>query len=62
MFHVVCAVECSEFDSLRPDKGKKQDSENMDDSAQDGKFIELSASLIGAFYSAIPSPSFRLGP
>ena len=41
MFCIVCAAECSEFDTLRPDKGKKQDSENMDDSAQDGKFIGL---------------------
>lgn len=29
-------AECSEFDVLRPDRGKKQDAENMDDSAQDG--------------------------
>ena len=30
-------TDCSEFDSLRPEKGKKHDSDNTDDSvSQDG--------------------------
>ena len=41
-----CASECSEFDTLRPDKGKKQDSENMEDNAQDGKFITVAYTVM----------------
>ena len=40
------ATECSEFDTLRPDKGKKQDSENMEDNAQDGKLTIVGYNLI----------------
>jgi hypothetical protein len=39
-------TDCSEFDTLRPDKGKKQDSENMEDSAQDGKFASRNRVLL----------------
>lgn len=31
---------------MRPDKGKKQDSENMEDNAQDGKFTIVAYNLI----------------
>ena len=57
------ATECSEFDTLRPDKGKKQDSENMEDNAQDGKLTIVGYNLIKNLMCLFRSfPSIRLGP